>query len=119
MKLTANAGSTFPKNKTDAAASGVAAVITIPADANEFWVLDSIHFSSDTAISNADTEVKVEFGSSIKWICDMGNEASSSSFREILFPGGLTNAGVKNEELKITAEDPGAAGLLKLNVIYR
>jgi len=88
------------------------AVITIAADASEFWVLDFVTFSADSD-PDANTTLTIAFG-------------STTVFKHFITAGGVgpiplggLATGEKNEAVTITASAAGSGKKVNLSVVYR
>lgn len=113
-------------NDTHAPAADTAAIVTIAADADQFWVLSSIHYGYDKAPGGAET-LTVAFGGVTKFTAYIPNDIKAAGPHPILLPeGGLfnpsttaPNEGVKNEAMVVTLS--AATGTCKgsVNITYR
>lgn len=102
------------KNKYDAAAAASGGVVTIPAVADEFHVIDSIHASFSTAPGAAET-LTITIGGVTTFTQHLPAVAGRYEF---LFPRGHYKRTV-NQEVVITQSDPGGAVKGALQVTYR
>lgn len=97
--------------------SDTAAVVTIAANAEHFWAIDSIHFGYNGLPDGAKTlivtinsvEVHREY---------IPADIDTAGPHETLFPGGLYT-GAKNQEAKITLAAGGTGISGAVNVTYR
>lgn len=98
-----------PQFGSDAESSGTDAIVTVAADANEFWVLDWISWSYGGTPSGGN--LKVEIDGTIVWQVDITNGGPGHiEFEKPIY-------GEKNKELKVTLADGGVAN--KVNIRYR
>jgi len=102
--------------KFDAAANAITNV-TLAAIADEFHVIDSVHFGYDQVTSKADS-LTVWFGGVLKHIVQIAADVAGAGPHEIHFSGGLYT-GTLNEAVivQLSAGGPGVTG--KLNFTYR
>lgn len=100
------------KHATVEGSANTAAVITIAANADEFWVLDHLTFSADSDPA-ANTTLTIAIGSTTVW----KHFITAGGVGPIPL-GGLAT-GVKNEAVTITASAAGASKKINLSVIYR
>jgi hypothetical protein len=103
-------------------AADTAAVVTVPAAANEVWVLDRIDWSYEKPSSTKE-ELKVEINSVKVWAIDIALVANANGlvrgnvdFRQG-GKGGLY--GAKNQELKVTLSAGAGTVIGKVNILYR
>lgn len=104
-------------NKTHAPAANTAAVCTVDAVADEYWVLDSIHWSYDLTLMTAETLI-VTFDSVAKFSLNI--PAGTHPPGEIIFERGLyLGVGNENEAMVVTLSAPANGEVGKLNITYR
>lgn len=100
-----------PKFETVAVASGNDAVITIAADADDFWIIDSITWSYGSTLVPSDGYLKISIDGSIVWQIDVTVSGPGHiNFEKPIY-------GEKNQAVVITLEDGTTGGTL--NVRYR
>lgn len=106
-------------NSFHAPAADTAAVVTIAADADEFWALDSIHYGYDKAPGGVETLV-VTIGGVVKHTGYVPNDINNAGPHEALFPGGLY-VGPKNKNEALVVTLSAATGTCKgvVNITYR
>lgn len=98
-----------PQFSTAAQASGTEAVITIPANADQFWCLDWISWSYGGTPTNGNLQVSI--GGVVVWQIDI----TVGGPGHIYFKPGLY--GRKNQAVVVTLANGGVAN--KVNVRYR
>jgi hypothetical protein len=97
-----------------------AAVVTIVADAAQFWVLDSIHFGYDKAPGAIETLVVTFGGVTVFTLYIPASDIAVAGPHEVLFPHGLyVGPDNKNEELKVTLSASTATTKGAVNITYR
>lgn len=98
-----------PNFLTDAEASGTAAVVTIPANADEFWAIDWITWSYAGTPTNGNLQVSI--GGVVVWQVDITvGGPGHIEFKRPLY-------GAKNQAVVVTLANGGVAN--KVNVRYR
>ena len=101
----------------DAEASGTAAVVTIPADANNFWAIDWISWSYSDDPTNG--QLTVSIGGTVVWQVDItvGGPGHIEFERPLYTNNRDGGQPKKNEEVVVTLADGSVAN--KVNVRYR
>lgn len=120
MRGQANAGAVQLHAMT-AGGAGLAASATIVAVADQYWVIDSVHFGYN-GIVTAPEALSILFGGVAKFgvtiPIPVTDKLPQQAFYEIHFPRGLYT-GVLNEEVKVSLSPAGGALLATVNVTYR
>ena len=112
MKISSNIDQCgAPKFATASEASGDDTVLTIAADAGEFWVIDWVSWSYGSGLVAADGNLTISIGGTVVWQADI--TVSGPGHIEFTKP----IYGAKGEAVVITLSDGTTAG--KLNVRYR
>ncbi len=107
------------RNGTHVPAANTAAVVTVAADADHFWVLDSIHFGYDGLPAAAKTLV-VTIDGTAKLTVYVPADIDTAGPHEILFPRGFyIGPKNKNEALVVTLLAGGAGISGSVNITYR
>jgi len=112
MKVFEGGSNADQKHATVEGSANTAAVITIAAVSDEFWVLDQLTFSAD-ADPAANTTLTIAIGSTTVF-----KHFITQSGPGPIPLGGLAT-GVKNEAVTITASAAGASKKVNLSVVYR
>lgn len=99
-----------PSFDNDAQPSGTPAVVTVAADAEQFWVLDWISWSYDSTPTSGN--LKVEIGGTTVWQVDItsGGPGHIEFDKPLYVP-------TKNQSLVVTLADGTVAN--KVNIRYR
>jgi hypothetical protein len=98
-----------PRFATDAEASGTAAVVTIPANTEEFWAIDWISWSYGGDPTGGNLQVSI--GGTVVWQVDITiGGPGHIEFDKALY-------GLKNQAVVVTLANGGVAN--KVNVRYR
>jgi len=105
------------KNAYHAPVADTAAVVTIAAVANQFHVVDSIHFGFDVA-TDAAKNLLITFGGTTKFSIDIPLAVTNVGPHEMVFPRGLYTKTL-NEAVVVTLSADGAGAIGKVNVTYR
>ena len=100
------------KHATVEGSANTAAVLTIAANVDHFWVLDQLTFSAG-ADPVADTTLTIVIGSTTVWKHFITRSGPGP------IPLGGLSTGVKNEAVTITASAAGASKKVNLSVVYR
>lgn len=111
---------TIELNATDTSAAGAAATVTIAADADQYWIIDSVHFGYNDE-TTAVEGLSIAFGGSTKFALPIqiaAATASQKAFYEVIFPRGLYT-GTVNEAVVVSLTAGGGAILAYVNVTYR
>lgn len=96
-------------------AATTAAVVTIAADADHFWVIDRVDVSFDQDPTSAET-LTIAINAVTVWKIDIPNGWADGHLG-FLFPHGLYTT-VKNQAVTVSLSAP-TAGTGKVNVSYR